>query len=75
MEENIQNVLVFTTNIKTKLDKRKVSNILNTNTDIIKWNIDTQDIDCVLRIVTNKLSISQIIETIKQHNFECEVLE
>lgn len=75
MEENLKYILVFATNIKTAQDKLKVSDTLNTNTDIIQWNIDTQDIDCVLRIVTYTLSISQIIEIIKQHSFECAVLE
>ena len=36
MEENIQSTLVFTTNLKTKLNKRKISNIFNINTGIIK---------------------------------------
>jgi hypothetical protein len=75
MEENLNHVLVFATNIKTVQDKLKISDTLNTNTDIIQWNIDTQDIDCVLRIVTHTLSISQIIEIIKQYSFECAVLE
>ncbi len=72
---NTDNILVFATNIKTKQNKKQISNVLNENKEIINWNIDQEDIDCVLRIVSNKLTIDKVIETITLHNFECKELQ
>jgi hypothetical protein len=75
MENHLDNILVFATNIKTETDKHKVSSILDNHSEIHQWNIDQEDIDCVLRIVSNTLSEAQIIQLIDNHNFECSALE
>jgi hypothetical protein len=75
MENHLENVLVFTTNIKTENDIRKIISTLDKHSEIHKWNVDQEDIDCVLRIVTNTLSEENIIQLINQHDFECAVLE
>lgn len=75
MDTNFDNILVFATNIKTESEKRQVSKILDENSEILQWSIDQEDIDCVLRIVSDKLSIPQIIKIINTHNFHCAELE
>ncbi|MBF4470049.1 MULTISPECIES: hypothetical protein [Flavobacterium] len=75
MENQIENILVFATNIKTESDKQKISSILNNNSEIQQWNIDQEDIDCVLRIVTETLSEGQIIKILDQYNFNCTPLD
>jgi hypothetical protein len=75
MENHLDNILVFATNIKTEKDKQKVSNILDEHSEILQWNIDQEDIDSVLRIVSNTLSEEQIIQLIDLENFECVTLE
>ncbi|PKB15577.1 hypothetical protein [Flavobacterium sp. 5] len=75
MENHLENVLVFATNIKTENDKQKVINTLDEHSEIHEWNIDQEDIDCVLRIVSNTLSEEEIINLIDKHNFECVALE
>jgi hypothetical protein len=75
MEGHLDSILVFATNIKTETDKQKVSNILDEHSEIHQWNIDQEDIDCVLRIVSNTLSEEQIIQIIDNQNFECVALE
>lgn len=75
MENQIENILVFATNIKTESDKQKISSILNNNSEIQQWNIDQEDIDCVLRIVTKTLSEGQIIKILDQYNFNCTPLD
>jgi hypothetical protein len=75
METNLQNILVFATNIKTKNDKQKIISSLDDHSQIHQWNIDQEDIDCVLRIVSNTLSEQNIIQLINQHQFECVALE
>lgn len=74
MENHLENILVFATNIKTENDKLKVSNILEEHSEIHQWNIDQEDIDCVLRIVTKTLSEAQIIQLIDNQNFKCKAL-
>jgi hypothetical protein len=75
MEGHLDSILVFATNIKTETDKQKVSLILEEHSEIHQWNIDQEDIDCVLRIVSNSLSEEQIIQIIDNQNFECVALE
>jgi cell fate (sporulation/competence/biofilm development) regulator YmcA (YheA/YmcA/DUF963 family) len=75
MENHLENVLVFTTNIKTENDIRKIISTLDKHSEIHEWNVDQEDIDCVLRIVTNTLSEENIIQLINKHDFECAVLE
>jgi hypothetical protein len=75
MENQIENILVFATNIRTENDKQTISKILDENPEIQQWNIDQEDIDCVLRIETNTLSEEQIINLLGSLNFECSALE
>lgn len=75
MENHLEEVLVFATNIKTENDKQKIIATLDEHSEIYEWNIDQEDIDCVLRIVTKTLSEEQIIQLIDKHNFECVALE
>ncbi|PXY43387.1 hypothetical protein [Flavobacterium hydrophilum] len=73
--ENTQNILVFATNIRTNNDKQLISQTLNEISEIHQWNIDQEDIDCVLRIVSKTLSEEQIINIVKRHNFNCTPLD
>jgi len=75
MKNHLDSILVFATNIKTETDKQKVSHILDNQSDIIQWNIDQEDIDCVLRIVSYSLSEEDIIDIIKSQSFNCSQLE
>jgi len=51
MEQKLQHILVFKTNIKTEADRQTVKKQLDAHSCIRQWNVDLQDIDCVLRIV------------------------
>jgi hypothetical protein len=75
MEDILNNILVFATNIKTESDKQKIRFALDENSEIHQWNIDQEDIDCVLRIVSSTLSEEQIITILDSHNFNCKPLE
>ena len=75
MENQIENIMVFATNIKTENDKLTISKILNNNPEILHWSLDQEDIDCVLRIVSNTFSEEQIINLLDNQNFECSALE
>ena len=75
MEIDFNNIYIFGTNIKTEADIQEIRNSLDNHSEIHQWNIDQEDIDCVLRIVSQTLSEKQIIQLIDQHNFECIALE
>ena len=75
MENQIENILVFATNIRTENDKQTISKILNENPEIKQWSLDQEDVDCVLRIVSETLSEEQIIDILDNLNFECTALE
>ena len=73
--ENTQDILVFATNIRTNNDKQLISRALNEIAEIHQWNIDQEDIDCVLRVVSKTLSEEQIINIVNNHDFNCKPLE
>ena len=75
MENHLDNILVFATNINTETDRQKVSTILDEHSEILNWNVDQEDIDCVLRIVSETLSEQQIISLIDAQNFKCKALD
>jgi hypothetical protein len=67
-------VLVFKTNINSDEEAGRLSNFLSTKA-IRKWNVDLEDKDRILRIVTDILSPEDIIGFAKQNGLECEELE
>lgn len=74
MTHNTQNILVFKTNIRTKTDTLIIKDIFATRAQIDNWTIDTEDEDCVLRVVSNNLSAENIIELIKDKGYQCHEL-
>jgi hypothetical protein len=73
--ENLAHVLVFKTNIKTKEDKMRLLPLLNQQVAIEEWSVDCEDVDCVLRIVSQQLSGAQIITLVNTAGFYCEEME
>jgi hypothetical protein len=73
--EDLNNILVFATNIRTPNDKKLISESFNKHSQIQEWNVDQEDIDCVLRVVSETLSEKEIIIILENHNFKCTSLE
>ena len=73
--ENLTHILVFKTNIKTNEDKIRINELFSRNNAIEEWSVDCDDIDCVLRLVSYKLSPNEIIKLINQIGFQCQELE
>ena len=73
--ENLLQILVFRTTIKTKEDKEKLAPLLVSMPQIYRWTVDCEDCDCVLRIEAEGISEEQIIETVQRAGFECEELK
>ena len=75
MTIDISNILIFKTNIQTEFDKLRIKNVLDASHRVLKWSIDMEDVDHVLRIVSDSLSPEQIISVLDYVGFECAELE
>jgi hypothetical protein len=69
-----KNVMVFRTNITTKTEAKKLLSFINKK-EIIKWSIDLEDHDRVLRIVSDNFSSKKIVDLAKTKGLECAELE
>jgi len=67
-------VLVFKTNLRTQKQIRQVAALLDHEPGISRWNVDRWDIDRVLRIETNRLSVNDIIDLVTGAGHYCTVL-
>ena len=73
MEQLLQ-ILVFKTTIRTLEDKQKLTPLLDHWEQISRWTVDCEDCDCVLRIEADGVSEQEIMELVRRAGFECEVL-
>ena len=67
-------VLVFKTDIMTDSEVEIVRSILSAEESIIRWSIDRDDIDNVLRIESDQLSPYVVIQRLRAAGFACEEL-
>jgi len=75
MTIDLSNIFVFKTNIQTEFDKLRIKNVLDASQKVLKWNIDMDDADRVLRVVSDSLRPEQIISVLDYVGFECSELE
>lgn len=69
------NLLLFETGIRSRKKLRSLKPLLNKHSDILKWSIDLEDIDKVLRIeATTNLTEADIIDMIKNRGFYIQTL-
>lgn len=69
--ENIEHIHIFKTNICTDADKQIINELLNADTGIQTWSLDTEDEDKVLRVVSCTLQQQQIINIINSKGYIC----
>ena len=67
-------VLVFKTNLVSAKDIHRISPLMGDTSGIIRWNVDQQDIDNVLRIETARLLPGDIIRMVTDAGYVCEEL-
>ncbi|MEO6524295.1 MAG: hypothetical protein ABIN91_21595 [Mucilaginibacter sp.] len=67
-------VLIFKTNIQTNGDQFRIKRTLDSHPLIQQWNIDLEDIDCVLRIESTHLNHNDIIDLLAKNGYYCEEL-
>ena len=69
-------LLIFKTDIKTKKKVKSLKPYFDNHSEIIRWTIDLEDIDNVLKIeATKNLNETTVINQIKTYGFNCNVLE
>ena len=73
--ETTSSILVFKTNIQSMQDIDLLKPILDAHPHIERWNVDTSDIDCVLRIVTYSLCVDDIIALVTPSGYACAELD
>lgn len=73
MEINGLSVLLFKTNIRTEIDKQFMTQLMQQH-EINQWTVDQEDVDCVLRIVSNEVQQNEVIDLLSQHGYHCEEL-
>lgn len=70
-----EKVLVFKSNISTYVDLLQIRHPLDQHPGITRWNIDLDDCDHVIRIVTPNLTAADIQELVNSNGYQCSELE
>ncbi|MBO9595179.1 MAG: hypothetical protein J7599_19905 [Niabella sp.] len=68
-------ILVFKTNIKTFRSKSRVQQLLEGRDDVLAFNVDQQDADCVLRVVAATITAKEVIALVRDAGFQCAELD
>lgn len=71
----VDKILVFRSDIKTAEDKCRISEIFNRHPAILSWNVDFDDDEYVLRVISDKLSVADIVLMVKKCEYNCQELE
>ncbi|MFG4003844.1 hypothetical protein ACHRV1_04805 [Flavobacterium aquidurense] len=74
METDLNTIHVFKTNIATVDPNCQLRKTLDGHQDIKQWSIDHEDVDCVLRVVSDVLQPETIIGMINDFGHECQEL-
>lgn len=69
------NVLIFSTNVAAPEQVTEVQPVLSAVPSIRDWNIDLEDCDKILRVVSNDLSPRYIETLLNNAGFNCTELE
>lgn len=69
--ENFNHILLFRTDIKSEEDKQALGPLLDKNKNIEQWNVDLNDEDYVLRIISYTLKHEHVIEMVRNCGYMC----
>ncbi|MBI3259158.1 MAG: hypothetical protein HYZ54_06770 [Ignavibacteriae bacterium] len=69
----MNHILIFKTNIHSPIDMEAIAPHLD-SPHIIRWSVDREDIDRVLRIEATHDASTEIINTIQKAGYLCEEL-
>lgn len=63
--------LIFKTNIGSICPNCAVHKALDSNSAVQDWSLDHEDVDCVLRIVSDTLTPAMVISMINLLGYDC----
>lgn len=70
-----KNIIVLKTDIQSERMLRLVSPLFDTHNAIIKWSVDLEDCDNVLRVITyKKINALDLISQLKTHGITAKDL-
>lgn len=75
MTNQYDRILVLKSNINTYADLLQIEQPFNHHPEIVKWNVDLDDCDHVIRIVSPTLTVADIEELVKSNGYHCSELE
>jgi len=67
-------ILVFKTNLKDSKNIIDIESSLDVHPNIFKWNVDLQDGDNVLRIMSNSITPHEVENILLNAGYYCEEL-
>jgi len=68
-------ILVFKTNVENMNHIRKLYSLFKTIKGILKWNVDTEDADKILRVETLNVTPQKIEIALQSAGYYCKELE
>jgi ribosome maturation factor RimP len=69
--ENFDHILLFKTSCGSVADKKALQVLLENQRGIEEWNLDLDDCDNVLRIISHEINREHIIQLMNDHGYEC----
>jgi len=75
MTNQTDRILVLKSNIATYSDLMQIQHPFNHHPEILKWNVDLEDCDHVIRIVSPTLTVADVEELVKSNGYHCSELE
>jgi len=68
------NVFVYRTDIISEYDLEAIDDLLSSHGTIIRWNVDRDDVDKVLRIESTADNSEELLQTVTGAGYFCEEL-
>lgn len=75
MTERARHIHIFKTNICSDPERQRVKRIFAAMEHIEDCHVDIEDIDKVLRVVSYRDNVREIMEAVKGQGHECQELE
>ncbi|MEH6679995.1 MAG: hypothetical protein V7724_05575 [Sediminicola sp.] len=72
---DLDHILVFKTDISSSESEARIHPILSNHKGISQWNVDMEDVDCVLRIISDSLSHDEVIALVNEQGHFCSELQ
>ncbi len=69
------NVFVYRTDIDSEYDLEGIDELLSNHETIIRWNVDREDVDKVLRIESTADNAGELLQAVVRAGYFCEELQ